>query len=153
MGPIQRAYKSIRSLQLFICFFNMVNRHIIFTLKLLYIGIGIISGYAAIAHFKDYPFFGIIYYVMFVDVSLIYTVIYEKGFQVSDKFQKAKNLLRFHALVNGRVGGRKVLEKQFKSIPNVGIKVGEFHMLERTSTPIFVQYVLTNVMNMLVAFG
>ena len=153
MATIQEVYKSIRRIQLFICLFNMVNRHVIFTLKLLYIGIAITGGYAAIAHFKDYPIFGIMYYVMFIDVSLIYTVIYEKGFLVAETFQKAKHLLRFEATKNGRVGVRKILEKQFMSIPSVGIKVGEFHALERASTPIFLHYVLTNVVNMLVAFG
>ena len=32
----------------------------------------------------------------------------------------------------------------------VGIK---FHMLERTSTPVFLHYVLANIVNMFVVFG
>ena len=93
------------------------------------------------------------YYVMFIDVALIYMLIYEKGFKVSDTFQRAKDLLRFHAARQGRSFQWKILEKQFMSIPSVGIKVGEFHMLERISTPVFVNYVLTNIVNMLVVFG
>lgn len=138
---------------MFVLLFNIVNRNFIFTLKLLAIGIAITSGYAGIAHFKDYPIFGIMYYVLFIDVTIMYMLMYEKGFQVTDMFQHAKKLLQFQTTKNGRVGGRKILEKQFKSIPPVGIKVGEFHMLERTSTPVFLNYVLTNVVNMLVAFG
>ena len=152
MTRIQRAYKSICSLQIFILLFNKVNRHIIFAEKLLCIGCSITGGYAAIAHFKIHPIFGVMYYVIFIDASLIYALVYEKGFQVSDTFQKAKTLLRFHATRNGRVGERKILEKQFMSIPPVGIKVGEFHSLERTSTPVFLHYVLMNVVNMLMAF-
>ena len=51
MDPIQRAYNSNRSLQMFILLLNIVNRHVIFMVKLLEIGIAITSGYAAIAHF------------------------------------------------------------------------------------------------------
>ena len=68
-------------------------------------------------------------------------------------FEKTKNLLWSSATRNGRASGRRILEKQVKSIPPVGIKVGEFHMLERASTPVFLHYVLTNIVNMLVAFG
>ena len=150
---IERVYQSIRNIQLFIMLFNVVNRHVIFTLKLLYIGMGITSGYAAIAHFSDYPIFGMMYYVMLIDVSLIYTLVYQKGFMVSYEFQTAKKMLKFRVTRNGRTFQRKILEKQLMSIPTVGITVGDFHMLERTSTPIFLHYVLTNIVNMLVAFG
>ena len=153
MSLLQRSYKSIRNLQLFIGLFNQVNRHVIFTGKLLSIGVGITGGYAAIAHFKDYPIFGVMYYVLFVNVLMSYTLIYEKGFNVSDMFQRARHLLRLHATKNGRSFERKILERQLKSIPTVGIKVGEFHMLERTSTVVFLDYVLKNIVNMLVAFG
>ena len=91
--------------------------------------------------------------MMLIDASLIYALVYQKGFMVSYEFQRAKNLLLFRATRNGRRLERKVLEKQLMSIPAVGIQVGEFHMLERTSTPIFLDYVLKNIVNMLVAFG
>ena len=153
MALIQHSYNSFRSLQLFILLFNTVNRHVIFTGKLLCICVGITSGYAAIAHFKDHLIVGVMYCVLFTNVFLSYSLIYGKGFKVSDTFQRAKNLLRLNATKNGRSFERKILEKQLKSIPAVGIKVGEFHMLERTSTPVFLHYVLTNIVNMLVAFG
>ena len=153
IAPIQRAYKSIRSLQMFILLFNIVNRDFIFTLKLLEIGISISSGYAAIAHFKDYPIFGVMYNVVFMGSSLLYMLIYGKGYKVSDTFKNAKTLLGSHVRRNGMAGGWKILEKQLLSIPPMGIKVGEFHVLERTSIPTFLHYVLTNIVNMLVAFG
>ena len=111
------------------------------------------SGYAAIAHFWDYPIFGIMYYVIFSDTTLIYVVIYGKGFQIPEVFIKAKNLIRSQAnRCRGSVR-RKTVERKLLSIPAVGIEVGEFHTLERTSSPVFLDYVLTNVVSMLVAFG
>ena len=47
---------------------------------------------------------------------------------------------------------RNVLNRQLKSVPSTGIKVREFHVLERTSTLVFLHYVFVNVVNMLVTF-
>ena len=127
IAPIQRAFKSIRGIQLFILLFNIVNRDFIFTLKLLEIGISISSGYAAISHFKDYPIFGVMYYVIFIDSSLLYTLIYGKGYKVSEEFKNAITLLSLHINRNVRAVGRKILEKQLHSIPLMGTKVGDSH--------------------------
>ena len=120
--------------------------------KLFCIGVSIVTGYAAIAHFTEYPIFGVMYYALFFDGILIYALLYEKGFKVAALFQKAKAtlILNSRRCMNGTEW--KVLNRQVRSIPVVGIKVGEFHMLERTSTPIFLHYVLTNIVNMLVAY-
>ena len=48
---------------------------------------------------------------------------------------------------------RKLLAARVNSIPLAGVKVGDFHVLERTSTPVFLDYVLSNVVNMIVAYG
>ena len=146
------AYRSLRCLQLYVELLNTVHENIIFTWKLLSIGVSITCGYAAIAHFQDYPIFGFMYYVLFIDASVIYMLIYEKGFKVPDTFHKAKKTLRLHGKMCGRTHQWKILDRQLASIPSVGIKVGEFHMLERTSTPVFLHYVLTNIVNMLVAY-
>ena len=43
----------------------------------------------------------------------------------------------------------QMVTMQVRSIPaSVGIKVGDFHMLERVSTPVFVHYVITNIVNL-----
>ena len=124
-----------------------------FTWKLFCIGTCIVTGYAAIAHFTDYPIFGIMYYAIFFDVLVIYSLLYEKGFKVAALFDETKATLILQAR-NGMNGTDwKVFKRQVRSIPTVGVKVGEFHMLERTSTPVFLHYVLANVVNMLVVYG
>ena len=55
--------------------------------------LSIITGYAAIAHFQEQPIFGILYYVMFLDSVLIYTLMYGKGFKVPALVQEAKTKL------------------------------------------------------------
>ena len=112
----------------------------------------IICGYAAIAHFENYPIFGVMYYAMSFDGSLIYTLLYEKAFKVPALFKETKVQLRLRARQLSIHAGRLIYEKQAVSIPSMGIKVGGFHLLERTSTPVFLHYVVANVVNMLVVY-
>ena len=63
------------------------------------------------------------YYTILIDSCVIYPLIYEKGFKVSEMFQKAKTELLLHASRhNSRACERKILEKQLMSIAIVGIK-------------------------------
>ena len=145
-------YRALRRLQLYITAVNVVNKGIIFSTKVNCLGMSITAGYAAIAHFSDHPIFGIMYYVVCIEASLLYSISYQKAFKVPHLIEKARMACK---LSGQRLASRaqyRGIEKQLRSIPPVGIKVGEFHMLERTSTPLFLQYVLTNIVNMLVTF-
>ena len=144
---------TLRRLQLYISIVNIANQDLIFTWKLLDVGLCIICGYAAVAHFEEYPLFGTLYYVMLVDCVLIYTLIYGKAFTVPALMQEAKNAILMAAEGKCSKGQRKLVVRRVISIPSLGIKVGEFHMLERISTPVFLHYIVTNVVSMLVAWA
>ena len=131
---------------------NIVSRELIFTWKLLSLGVGIFSGYAAIAHFNHQPVFGVMYYAMLFDCVLIYTQVYEKAFRLPSQLERVKTLLKLRGTNYGNRAERKLLSRRVNSIPAMGVRVGDFHVLERTSTPLFLHYVLTNIVNMLVAY-
>ena len=90
--------------------------------------------------------------VIFVDSVSTYAIIYGKAFKVPDLFEKAKVAVRLRSR-HMDMATRKLLDRQVRSVPPVGIKVGGFNMLERTSTPVFLEFVLGNVISMLVAYG
>ena len=92
------------------------------------------------------------YYGLLFDVVLFYTVPYEKAFKVPALFTQIKSLLQVQASMLG-APERRLVRRQVTSIQPEGIKVGEFHTLERTSTPVFLHYVLVNIASMLLAFG
>ena len=150
---VEHIFSRLRCLQLYIKLLNTVNGKLIFTWKLLSLGLSIVSGFAAIAHFKDRLIFGIMYYAIFLDAVLIYALLYEKAFKVPELFDKLRKLLGRQAGRHGTRFERKFVQRQVMAIPLLGIKVGEFHMLERMSTPMFFHYVLINVVSMLVAYG
>ena len=68
--------KALRCIQVYIGVLNAVNDNLIFTWKLLSIGVCILTGYAGIAHFGDYPIFGAMYCVTFVNCSEFYMVLF-----------------------------------------------------------------------------
>ena len=84
----------LRCIQLYVTMLNKVNCYLIFTWKIDSLGTSIASGYAAIAHFKDHPMFGVMYYVLFCDATLVYILLYEGAFKVPELFHRAKSLLR-----------------------------------------------------------
>ena len=69
---VKKSLKALGGLQLFITMLNLVNGHLTFAWKLLSLGICITTGYAGIAHFSDHPIFGVMYYAIFLDISLVY---------------------------------------------------------------------------------
>ena len=149
---IKAIIDTLRGLQLYMTLLNIVNRQVIFTWKLVSIGAGIVCGYAAIAHFGEYPVFSIMYCVMLFDDVLIYTLMYEKAFRIPVLLETAKIRLQVCSIKYRNRAQKKLLKARVNSIPAVGVKVGDFHTMERASTPVFLHYVLTNVVNMLVAY-
>ena len=137
---------------------NVINQSLIFTWKLACLGISIITGYAAIAHFDEHPIFGIMYYVIFANVTVAYSLMYQKAFKIPALFKQIVNA-ELTKLGPGkdqaisRTAQKKVLVRQFRSFPSMAIKVGQFHSLERTSTPLFLDFVLRNILGMLVTFN
>ena len=142
---------SLRCIQLYISIVNAANQALIFTWKLEDIGICIMCGYAAVAHFKEQPVFGILYYLMLLDGMLIYVLIYGKAFTVPALMQETRRAILMASDKKCSKAERKMIARRIMSIPSSGIKVGEFHMLERLSTPVFLHYVVSNVVSMLVA--
>ena len=148
MQSSRNVYSTLRTLQLYVSMLNNVNGDLIFTWKLVSISVAIMNGYAAIAHFAEHPIFGVMYYILLVDCAFIYTVIYEKAFKIPQLFDQAASC----ALLRIRRNRTNVFRRQILSIRRTGIRVGHFHQMERTSTLIFLNYVVTNIVNMLVSF-
>ena len=139
----------LRSLQLYISILNKVNGYLIFTFKLACISLCIITGFSAVAHFREHPIFGILYYFFVLDATVMYTLMFGKTFEIPQLFDEAKSL----ALLQVHGQRRGALRRQILSIPSTGIKVGSFHTFEQASTPIFLDFVLKNIVNLLVTYG
>lgn len=145
---MKNVYSLLRNLQLYVSLVNDVNSYLIFTCKLAALSICILSGYAAIAHFSEQPIFRIMYYVILFDVIFIYTLIYDKAFKIPELFGQ----VAASALLEIRGKRKNYLRRQIFSIPRAGNKVGNSHKMERESTLIFMNFILNNIVSMLVAY-
>ena len=142
--------QQIRVIQLLINLFNVGHRHVIYCIKLMCLTEATLSGYAAVAYGSDNLLFLALASMVFADVVFLYAFVYAKAFAIPGRMDDVKRTLRGRIGLLSNVTDRNVLSRKIKSMPCVGIKVGDFHMLERESTPIFVHYVITNIVNLLV---
>ena len=107
------------------------------------------NGYAALAYGGKHPEFGLLTFCVFGDIMFLYAFMYEKAFAIPEGLGRVKRGLRMRVRQCRTSGATKMVTMQLKSIPAVGIKVGNFHTLQRVSTPIFVDYVVCNIVNLL----
>ena len=105
----------------------------IFTYKLYCIGFCIGMGYDSVAYLRDNPGLASMCCLACLDIGTVYSLVYQKGFEVQSDFTQVVEAMTYS---NSK-----------------GIKVGHFHTLERTSTPMFLQFVVENVVGMLVSYG
>ena len=155
-SAVQIDFVSVRKLQVYVMLMNRVHCHLVFTYKLFSISFCVGTGYAAVAYFHENPALAIMCFLLCIDIVMIFSLVYAKGFQVQNSFGRVvKTMLKGlssgdNCNVNGSLS--LILKRQLKSVPVVGIKVGDFHMLERTSTPVFLDFVVRNIVGMLVLY-
>ena len=132
--------------------FNDGNSYLIFTFKLLCLFFTISCGFGFIACFGLNAFYVIFSALLFSDVMVIYSVVYEKAFAIPKGVAELKNelLVAVHGKEMRFRSEGQVMVKKIRAVPSFGIRVGSFHMMGRTSTPIFVDFVIRNVVNLLV---
>ena len=136
--------------QLAVNLFNIGHRNAIYCIKLTCITIASVDAYAAIAHGDGNTIFALVASNLTLNVVLLYAFVYQKAFMIPDGVEKVKRMLQVSIQTCRDVKYRKYLHRRIKSVPLFGLKVGDFHMLERASTPIFIDYVVTNVVTLLV---
>ena len=143
-------YRALRHSQLYVGIVNEVNSYVIYSWKSICVFMCVGAGYAAIAHFTDYPVFGVLYHVIAVFAAFVYIFSFDQAFKIPSLFEYAAKEAMLHARI-GNPESVKIFKLQIKSIPRIGIKVGEFHMMERQSTLLFVDFVLGQIVSLLVA--
>ena len=149
----QQSYKGLRKLQLNVMLFNEGNSYLIFTFKLLCIYLAVSCGLGAIYCFDYNKSYVLLSGLLCCDIIGLYGIVYEKAFAIPTGVESLRNELlvivhKKRTTLLRREG--MIMLRKIRSIPNFGIRVGDFHMMERTSTPIFIDFVIRNVVNLLV---
>ena len=117
LHEVRETVKELRMLQLYLTWVNGVHCYIIFAWKISCIGITVLSGYGAIAHFNEHKIFGAMFYSLFVDILVFYCLMYDKAFVIPGLFEETKINLRKRLMLDNRPSStRRVYERQLRSI-------------------------------------
>ena len=144
------SYKKIRELHLWVQLFNHLNDNGIFLFKLYCIFLATVWGFFAVSHMDHLPY-SVIFFAIFMDQVLLYSVLYEKAFQVPAEFHKVRKAVLFGISKSGmELKYRKYAERCVWSVPSLGIRVGSFHTFERVSTPVFIDFIARNIAGLIV---
>ena len=78
----EKDFMSVRELEMYILLVSKFHCYLIFTLKVFSVGYCIGTGYAAIALFPENRFLGVMCCLLCMNIGTIYSLVYQKGFQV-----------------------------------------------------------------------
>ena len=86
------------------------------------------NGYAVVAHSKNKIIFGAMTFCVSLDLIFLYAFVYEKGICHSRWAAESEGSLKRKLILTP---GKKavVMARQIDSIPSVGLRLGDFHML------------------------
>ena len=149
---METRYRALRNLQLNVMLFNEGSSYLIFSFKLLCILIAVSCGFGAIVCFDFNRTYAISGGLLSLDFIATYCVFYQKAFAIPDGVKDLKNELMvvIHRQNITLRTEKVVMTQKIRSIPSLGIRVGHFHTMERTSTPVFIDFVVRSVTSLLV---
>ena len=145
---VKSGYKIAKRLHLCMTIYNVSTAGIIFSHKLLNLSGGIVGLYFLIRLVFVQPAVSLLFFVLAFDSITFYTVMWDNAslIPVMIGALKAETDLVASAIILDRAYFRRVS----RSIPCIGVKVGGFRNMERDSTLIFVDFVVSNAVSLLI---
>ena len=150
-----RLLQELKKLQLEMSLFNQIFATSIFAIKIGAIGFVILCGFGATQYFHENPFLAISHAFFALDAVLIYNILYDRGFAIPRHFAALKKSillkLKLKATHQGTIQTQSQLSiaKGVKSVRVMAVRVGEFHYLQRLSTPTFLDFCIKNIMRLI----
>ena len=90
--------------------------------------------------------------IIFILGIIFFPITFNGTHQITEKVEELKREILVKSRKVQMRNGIKEVEMILKSVPRLGIKVGGFNYMERESTLIFLQYVLEQIVSLLLTF-
>ena len=137
--------------------FNQIFSSSIFANKVAAIGLVILCGSAATQYFYESPFLAMSNVFFAFDAMLICNILYDRGFAIRRQFMTLKKLVLLKMKLKLAQGTHdtEIAHRMLKGIESVrviAVRVGEFHYLQRLSTPTFLDFCTKNIVRLIMAF-
>ena len=143
-------YRRCRRGQLSVIWFNEVFSGAVFGLKVMTMSIAITGLGFAIKLSLQRPLLSSINCFYGLKAFIIFVTLYGDGFRIPEYMNEMNSQLRRSSMRLGNPTVKKHFRLLIASIPQVGVKVGNFRNLERESTSIFIDFVATQVASFLI---
>ena len=90
---------------------------------------------------------------MYLEASTIHFVLFDKVSQFTDKFEELKQKIREKAQHSKQnVTVRNEYKRVCRSVQSMGIQTGGFYTMERENTLMFMDYVIGQIVSLLLTF-
>ena len=136
-------------MKLFMGFFNKSLAHALFIFKLEILLIVIFGGYSTIRISHSNPLLASVFVIATFNALIAYVSIFQLAFQVTKRVEDLRRVIEVKYTKLPVPWARKYLERILRSVPVLAINVGGFHEAERESVPIFVDFVVKQIVNLL----
>ena len=141
--------KSLALLRLKLNLFNRCMSSVIFAFKILMLNLCILGFAAALKLFSsNHPVFALFYFILGANALIAYPGVFNDAFRISSYL----DVLETRLYAKGSKCGRRMwMNRNGRNSMKQGMKTGNFQILERESTLIFVYFVSTAIANLLLA--
>jgi hypothetical protein len=151
---LNAAMDIFRTLQLRVSLFNIVFSRILFLAKILCLAVGILGGFAGLRLVHRNPAMAFVYFLASVEAVVGYVTVFSLAYKVTEVGEVLTGVMEGVAsrVVFLSPGARESLERILQKTPQLAMSVGGFHRVQRETIPIFVDFVMRQIVGLLVSF-
>ena len=148
---VKDALALVRKVHVAILIYNDSTAAVIFAHKLLCLSGGIVGLYFLLRLILLQPVVSMLFFVLAYDSITFYSVMWDNASLIQFMIRELKDELGVLTAASGVVSHRQYWRRISRSVPCVGVSVGGFRSMERDSTLIFMDFVLKNLVSLLVS--
>jgi len=136
-----------------ILLFNNNFSTAVYVFKMSTISAGIVGGFGFMSLLDKNPLLALVFGNFFIVAISSFSITFNGTHQITEKVEELKRDILVKSRKVRTRSGMKEVEMILKSVQRLGIKVGGFNYMERESTLIFLQYVLEQIVDLLITFN
>jgi len=144
--------RGFKNMELFMGLFNQVFCFPLFILKSNCLSIVILSGFSAVRLAHSNPILAAIYVMFSISCSTSYISIFQLAFKITEGVEELRKIIEVKSTEFPFPTERKWIQQSLKSTPLLAMNVGGFHEAERESVPIFLNFVVNQILSLLLTF-
>ncbi|CAG7824391.1 unnamed protein product, partial [Allacma fusca] len=146
------ALQSCRRVNLNIVLYNQSFAYTHYLFKISSITASVVCIFCGLEWLQSAPVHAFPIMVIGVEVMIVFVIMYDNAFGIPEAMESLKERILMVSVLYEDSRKHGYTKRTVKAVSNSGVKVGSFSTFESTSTPVFVDFVMKNVVNLLLAF-